>query len=130
MGLQLLDTLEKPESCDFRENTALLAFKPNFPLKKKSSKNKNRHAKPKNYHNNNEVVSPDNYIFQDQTFCTGTQNMFPAGFPKLSFLSGNNTFFCGLLLLVSYKGKCLFVYSCSPFFLAINNYMLTNYRKS
>lgn len=38
-------------------------------------------------------------------------------------------FFCGLLLLVSYKGKCLFVYSCS-LFLAINNYMLTDYRKS
>lgn len=49
--------------------------------------------KPNNHHHNNEVVSPGNYIFQDQTFCTGTQNMLPAGFPKLSFLSGNSTFF-------------------------------------
>lgn len=36
MGLQPLDTLEKPESWDFRADTALLAFRPNFPFKKKN----------------------------------------------------------------------------------------------
>lgn len=96
MGLQLLDPPEKPESWDVRGDTTLLDFQAKFPMAKKiSSKNKKfRHAKPNNHHHHhNEVVSPDNYIFQDQTYCTGTQNMFPAGLPKLSFLSGNSTFF-------------------------------------
>lgn len=33
-----------------------------------------------------------------------------------SVFSQETALFVGLLLLVSYEGKCLFVYSCSPFY--------------
>lgn len=57
------------------------------------------------------------------------KKMLPAGFPKLGFVSGNSTFFVDCCCWFPTKvSVCL--YTAAAFFLAINNYMLTDYRKS
>lgn len=113
MGLQLLNTLEK---LGFQRKYSPIGFqakfimKKIFPLKIKSSDMQNQII----------IIIIMRWFPQIITYFKIRRSVLAHKICSLqvfqsSFFFQETPFLCRLLLLVSYKGKCLFVYSCSPF---------------
>lgn len=104
----------KPGSWDFKWDAALLAFRPNFPWKKVYLKIKNSDM----WHQKIIIIRwfPQIITYFKIGSSVRAHKICSLQAFQSSVFSKEAALFLVLLLLVSYKGKCLFVQSSSPFY--------------